>query len=208
MKERGSSWDNKRTEGGHQHISTFTYGNAIDTRCLARESFQDCCNKTRRCNARQTSPSLVPRIRHLSSRSSRPHLIQTASKQTHGGWDVLKWDWRRVAECGRITGVFRQTADRERNWVGERPPRGRSSTSRQMHCQLFAYSKWMTRSQPCCARPSKINCGKKRKKRGVSALFDRPLLPVFFFLPSSCQWLSKCHSWITAWEHPNHLSPD
>lgn len=133
----------QHTVGGI-YVLTSTNGNDLDVNCLGRESFRDYCNKTTRCHALPTPPSLVP---PLPSPTSRPHPIPTASKQTHRGWDVLKWDWRRVAECGRITGVCRQTADRERNWVGERPPRGRSSTSRQMHCQLFTYSKWMTRSQ-------------------------------------------------------------
>lgn len=44
-----------------------------------------------------------------------PRPVPAAPKQMRRGCDVLKWDWRRVAECGWITGVFRQTEDRESN---------------------------------------------------------------------------------------------
>lgn len=145
---------------------TSTNENDLAVDCLGRESFQDCCNKGTRCIALPTPPSFVPLSPPLPD--SRPFPIPTASKQTHRGWDVLKWDWRRAAECGRITGVCRQTADRERNWVGEQPPRGRSSTSRQMHCQLFAYSKWMTWSQLCWSRPKKEI--KEREKRSFCSV--------------------------------------
>lgn len=118
-----------------------------------------------------------------------PHLVPTAPKRTQWAWDVVKWDWRRVAESGRITGVCRQTADRERNWVRERPPRGRSSTSRQMHCQRFAYSTIAV----MLSSPWPNIRDKTLDEWGFSSLLhDHPVL---------------CYSWITAWEHPNHLPP-
>lgn len=87
--------------------------NDIDTDGFLRRA----AIKARRCGARQTSPSLVALSPAPSPptipRRSRRHPVQTASEQTQrGGRDALKWDWRRVADCGRITGVFRQTADR------------------------------------------------------------------------------------------------
>lgn len=110
-----------------------------------------------------------------------PHLVPTAPKRTQWAWDVVKWDWRRVAESGRITGVCRQTADRERNWVRERPPRGRSSTSRQMHCQRFAYSTIavMLSSPWPNIRDKTLDEWKKKEKTedwGASALFVRLFL--------------------------------
>lgn len=56
------------------------------------------------CDARPPPPPFRP-----------PRPVPAAPKQMRRGCDVLKWDWRRVAECGWITGVFRQTEDRESN---------------------------------------------------------------------------------------------
>ena len=46
---------------------------------------------------------------------STSHLGPTVCDQTCGIFEALKWDWWRVIACGRKTGVFRQTADRESN---------------------------------------------------------------------------------------------
>lgn len=102
--------------------------NPLVVHCLGRESFRDCCDNTMRRNALPTPSSFVPpppRAAPPTRTRLSPIPSQLHPKQTHRGWDAPEWDWRRAVECGRITGVCRQTADRQRNWVGERPPGGK-----------------------------------------------------------------------------------
>lgn len=157
--------------------------------CFSPVSEQKCpknrvfCSSARKTLLTRTDKMISEKVfrsveikRHAvpASHSFPSHLVQTDAR------DVLKWGWRRLAEAGRITGVCRQTADREGNWVAERPPRGRSGTSRQMHRQLFAYSKrsW--------ARPKT-----KQGKTGREGEKEEPPLRL---------------RWITAWasEPPVH----
>lgn len=64
--------------------------------------------------------------------------------------------------------------------LGERPPRGRSSTSRQMHCQQLAYSKMDdTIAVTELRSPLKNNVAKKERKAEFLLCFP-PGSPLLF----------------------------